>query len=146
MENLENVVVESVETVADTTETSEVVNEVRKPGRTRKVQGTPEEIAAAQEAKAQRKAEKDAARKERLEARLAKRQAKVEERATLKAQRQAERAAKRAFQIGQAVKIVSGEFAGIQGLVAKCARKRVHIAVQGQKKQAYCLIEEVTAL
>jgi ATPase subunit of ABC transporter with duplicated ATPase domains len=171
MENLENVVEttetttpETVETTDNVVVTGNAIDDalalVRKAGRPKCAEKSPEEIEAAQEAKAERdaareekkaaraakKAEKDAARAEKRKAKAAKAAAKAEERAAAKEQRKAERESKRPFQVGQAVKVVSGEFAGIQGLVAKCARKRVFIAVQGQKKQAYCLIEEVAAL
>lgn len=171
MENLENVVeptetttAENVVSTDDVVITGNAIDDalalVRKAGRPKRAEKTPEEIAVAQEAKAERdaareekkavraakKAEKDAERAAKREAKAAKASAKAEERAAAKEQRKAERESKRAFQVGQAVKVIAGEFAGIQGLVAKCARKRVFVAVQGQKKQAYCLIEEVAAL
>lgn len=118
---------------------------------------TPEEVAAA-EAKAAdkaaareaesaaKKAAREAERAQKLEVRSAKRAEKAAAREAERVAKKAARDAAKAFQVGQAVKVVTGELAGIQGLVTKCSRKRVFLSVEGQKKPAYVFITDCAAI
>lgn len=101
---------------------------------------TPEQEAE----KAAAKEAKEAAKAERKAARAEKKAAKAAEREAARANRAAEKVAKKAFQVGQAVKIVTGELAGLNGTVEKCGRERVFINT-GNKKPAYVYVKDVTA-
>lgn len=139
MTDLLNSETTSVETTTTAVDAIDAALAKAKRGRGRpKVVLTPEQEAE----KAAAKEAKEAAKAERKAARAEKKAAKAAEREAARANRAAEKAAKKAFQVGQAVKIVTGELAGLLGTVEKCGRERVFINT-GNKKPAYVYVKDV---
>lgn len=160
MNEIDNTTTTEPANVATTTSALEAAIEAArgaKPGRPKKPEPTAEELVAKQaekDAKVAEKAEKKATREatkaeknaERDAKRAEKKAARELKQANLAEERLAKKLGKLVFKPGQTIKVVTGELAGIQGIVAKCARLRVHIQVEGQKKLAYCFVTDCAPL
>jgi transcription antitermination factor NusG len=139
--NTENTAVENTETTTTVDSIEGALAKVKKAGRPKKDKDPVVEAVRAAK-KAELKVLKDAARAEKKALREELKAVKSANRAAAKAEKAAERAAKRAYQVGDNVKIITGDLAGLSGTVVKCARLRVIVEVTGAKRPAYVFISD----